>query len=86
MNAKNELVIVEKPHGNTHTHTHDSKWPYVLGGFVAGAVSIVAAAFVFGRDEDEPASRALSVVETTDIVDAVDVPSSKESEGEFTIA
>ncbi len=81
MSAQNELVIVEKPHSTTH----DSKWPYVLGGFVVGAVSIVAAAFVFGRDDGEPASRALSVVETTDIVDAVDVPFSKDNVGEFTL-
>ncbi len=42
--TENQLAIVERP--------SDRKWPYVIGGFIAGVASIIGAAYLFDDERD----------------------------------
>ncbi len=43
--TENRLLIIERP--------NDRKWPYVIGGFVAGVANIIGLACAFGDDTDD---------------------------------
>ncbi len=45
--TKNQLVIIERPNDKS------KKWPYVIGGFVAGVASIIGAAYFFDVEGDD---------------------------------
>ncbi len=71
--TENQLAIIEKP--------SDRKWPYVLGGFVAGVASIIGAAYLFDDEESgsshytEEIENSLAKNNTTDDLEDLDAVS-----------